>query len=443
MTDTGRDPETLMRDAGALALAERSRDGPRDMVPLAFAERGSLFVPTGDTGLARYGGVIQDEPVWRLRGPRWHRVVRAMLHSPVVKGMLMAVEMLIRQAEWQLDPADDGGTEAQDTADFVESCRRDLWTSWDDTLAQVLSFLPYGFSLFEIVLKRRLGPGGRQPSAFDDGLIGWDDWQPRAQETVTRWRFDRYGRAEAFEQQAPMLSRPVTIPLSRCLHFRAGGYRGSPEGESVLRAVYVDWDGVNKIQLIEAIGIERDLAGLPVFRIPAGLMDPNGTPAQAAAYESYKTMGVNLRQGDQAVVILPSERDDAGNLQYDLTLLSTGGQRQFDTSAVTTRRTTQMTMALLADWLMVGHGRTGSFALSQSKTALFTKAIAAWLSVIADTINGQAIRPLLRANGIDARLAPTLRPGALDETDLGGTAEFVQKLLPLITTLNRDRKSVV
>lgn len=411
---------------------------------MRFAD-GEGFVPVGDAGYSRWGGIILDEPVAKLSGKRWYDIVRLMRYSPIIKGMLFAVEMMIRRTEWMMDPADGEGVnedQAQEIADFVESCRFDMRTPWEDTLAQVVSFLPYGFSLFEVVFKRRLGDEGEPASAADDGRIGWDEWAPRPQDSVVKWLFGARG-VEAFEQQTPSQSAPVTIPLGRCLHFRAGGYWGSPEGESVLRAAYPDWDAINKLQLIEAIGVERDLAGLPVVKIPGRLMDPVQTPDQTI-YNAYKKVARDVRNGDQAGVVFPSERDDKGNEEYTLTLLTSGGARQFDTSAIVTRRATQMTMALLADFLMVGHGKTGSYALSQDKTRLFTTAISAWLDSIANVVNDQAIKPLLRLNGIDARLTPILRPGPLDEADLKATGDFVTALAPLITELNEaDRVALV
>lgn len=421
MTDNGHAPDTLQ------------------VAPVQFVDRGGLFAPVGDTGLTRYGGYV-DDPWQRLTGHRWQRAIRDMLDTPVIRGMVVAVEMLIRRAEWQMEPAKDGGTAAQETADFIDSCRFDMRTPWEDTLAEILSFLPYGYSLHEIVLKRRLGDEGNPSSAADDGLIGWDEWSPRPQDTLIEWVFDDRSHVVGFVQQGANLANRVTIPLSRCLHFRAGGYRGSPEGESVLRAAYVDWDAINKLQRIESIGIERDLAGIPVAWLPAAYLAADRTPQQDAVFQAAKKIVTGMRNGDQAGVVFPREFDEKGNLRMDLSLITTGGSRQFDTGAVISRRATYMTMTLLADFLMVGHGQTGSYALSQDKTRLFTTAISAWIDVIANVINDQAIKPLLRINGIDPRLTPILRPGPLDDADLKGTAEYFKALLPLIEILSAEDK---
>lgn len=443
MSDGGQTPGT------SSALVELNQTMPSIQPDLLrFADPGSAaaYRPSGDYGYARYGGVIYEDVDPRLTGYRWRRTVRLMLTDPVIAGMLRAITMLIRRAEWLMEPAKDGGNAAQEVADFVESCRHDMRGSWPDALAKGLSFLPYGWSILEVVLKRRLGEGSvnRQgvrvnQSAYDDGMIGWDEWAPRAQDTLTRWIFDAWGHVTAVEQQSPNLMGPVEIPLTRCLHFVADDYWGSPEGVSVLRSAYYDWDGIRKIKTTENIGIERDLAGLPVFRVPASLMDPNAQPHVKAAYEEYKRIGTNLRRGDQSVVILPSDvTPETKTPQYDLTLLSTGGQRQIDTSRVIRERTAQMTMSLLADFLTVGHEGSGSYALAQDKTKLFTISLSAWLDLIANVINAQAIRPLVRINGFDTRLTPKLTPGPLDETDLKAIGDFVKAMAPMIDRLNHE-----
>lgn len=408
-----------------------------ELPSLSFADTG--FRAIGDSGIPRFGGIIHDEPVHRLTGVLWMRTVRDMMTtSPVIKGMLFAVEMLIRRAEWIMEPAADGGTAAKEIADFVESCRLDMRTPWEDTLSQIVSFLPYGYSLHEVVYKRRLGTDGEPSSTSDDGRIGWDEWAPRSQDTLVKWVFDPSGHATAFQQQTPSQVSYVEIPLNKCLHFRSGSYKGSPEGESVLRSAVTDWDAINKLQIIEAIGIERDLAGLPVALVPPNILRRDGrTAADTATYNAVRKIVTQVRQNDQAGVVFPLDYDQSGKLLYDFKLLSAGGQRQFDTGAVINRRASHMTMAMLADFLMVGHSSTGSFALSQDKTRLFTTAISAWLDSINNVINDQGIRRLVAINGIDPKLTPKLRPGPLDSPDMGALGSFFTALWPLIQTFNR------
>jgi hypothetical protein len=412
----------------------------REIVSLTDSSRmfAAPMSPIGDSG---FGGYLAEEPVARLSGRVWNRIVREMtVGSPIIKGMLFAVEMLIRRAEWVVVPAEgeEKSSAAQEAVDFVNSCRQDMRIPWEDTLAQILSFLPYGYALFEIVYKRRLGDEGTPWSTSDDGQLGWDFWGPRAQDTIERWIFDPDGQVSAFVQQAPTMGAPVEIPLSRCLHFRAGGYRGSPEGESVLRAAYPDWIAITKLQTIESVGIERNLAGVPVAGIPSKYMTSSASVEEKELFKAVKAMVTSLKRNDQTGIVFPLEYDQNGNLKFKLELMTTGGERPADTGVVISRRSSQMTMAMLADFLMLGHQGTGSYALSQDKTRLFTTAISAWLDLIANVIQDQAIVPLMRINAIDPEIRPRLIPGSLDEVDLQGAASFFSAMWPALQTLDRE-----
>lgn len=71
-------------------------------------------------------------------------------NDDTVGAILFAIKMLIRQVEWHVEP---GGDSAKDkeAAEFVESCMDDMQATWTDTISEILSFLPYGWSFHEIV----------------------------------------------------------------------------------------------------------------------------------------------------------------------------------------------------------------------------------------------------------------------------------------------------
>ena len=75
-------------------------------------------------------------------------------NDPVIGAMLFALERLILNLKWTVDPfKDDNGKSTkqdEDLAKFVESCMNDMEDSWDATVASILSFLVYGWSYCEI-----------------------------------------------------------------------------------------------------------------------------------------------------------------------------------------------------------------------------------------------------------------------------------------------------
>lgn len=376
----------------------------------------------GDTGLQRNGGYIQEEWLPELRGARWRTTLRKMVdQDPIIGGILFAIEMLIRRTEWSVTPASDDPADVEAAA-FVGECLEGLRPSWIATLPEVLSFLPWGWAALEIVYTRR-----------PDGRIGWDAWEIRAQDTLERWEFSADGRPVAFFQRTAG-GREATIPLEKCLHLATTGRRGNPEGRSILRSAYRPWYFKSKIENIEGVGVERDLAGLPVAEVPPHLLDAtNRSAADTAIYNAIASIVANIRRDEQEGVVWPRIFDEAGNSLYELKLLSTGGARQFDTGAIIQRYGSQIAMSVLADFLMLGHEQVGSFALSADKTELFTVALGAWLDAIASAVETQAFARLLALNGMAGRVVFT--HGSVEQANLGALGAFLTSLTGAGATL--------
>ena len=85
-------------------------------------------------------------------------------------------------------------------------------------------------------------------------------------------------------------------------------------------------------------------------------------------------------------------------------------------------------MSILADFILLGHEKIGTQALSVSKIELFMDTIEAWLAGIADVFNQYAIPRLMRLNGISDELFPTLKFSAPRDPDIGILGDYVSKL---------------
>lgn len=385
------------------------------------------FRELGVTGLARDGGVVRDEYLRELQGDRWLAVVREMNNDPVVGAIMFAVEMLLRRVPVSVQPADESAA-AQEQAQFIEQCIGDMSTDWADTLAEILTMLPYGWAYLEVVYKQRGGDvdAPEQRSKYSDGRIGWRKWSIRSQETRERWEFDDTGGVQGMWQRLDN-GAPVLIPIEKALLFRTAQRKGSPEGRSVLRSAYRPWFFKRNIENIEGIGIERDLAGLPVAKVPAEVLAQE-TDAMRAQYTQIKEIITNIRRDEQEGVIWPLVRDDNGNERYTLELLSAAGERQFDTGAIVQRYEQRIAMSVLADFILLGHEAVGSYALSATKASMFKSALQAWLTSIAGVINAHAIPRLLRLNGMDVTLAPQFTFGAVGDVDIETVIAFVKDM---------------
>jgi len=403
------------------------------------------LVELGAMGLRRAGGQVTEEFLVDLQGTRAAQVYREMSdNDPVVGGILFAIEMIPRQIDWMVEP---GGVSAQDAelADFVFGCMHDMATPWVEFIAEVLSMMRFGFAPHEVVYKHRGGPDPGTtvgvtdgierplpPSKFNDGKLGWAKLPIRAQESVFSWVWDDSadgnGELIAMTQQPPPDYIERTIPLSKLLLFRTTTHKGNPEGRSVLRNAYRPWYYKRSIEEIEAIGIERDLAGLPVAKIPRRLFSANATTEERAALAQWTKTVRDVRRDSLEGIVIPVEYDKDGHPLYEFELLTTGGTRQIDTNAVIGRKNVEIATTVLADFILLGHEKVGSFALASSKTKLFSVALGGWLDMVVAVLNEQAIPRLLAVNGLTVENPPRIAYGDLESVDLADLAVYLKTL---------------
>jgi hypothetical protein len=388
-----------------------------------------IFLELGSTGLSRWAGNIYEEWLPDLQGQKAIKVYQEMRdNDPLIGAILFSIKMLCRQASWRVEAA--GNTPGdKEAADFLDSCLYDMNISWQDTISEILSMLVFGWSYHEIVYKQRLGNSrdSTKHSKYNDGKIGWRKLPIRAQETLYEWVFDEDGGVRALKQMPPPDYWIREIPIEKALLFRTEAVKGSPEGKSILRNCYRPWYMKKNIETIEGIGIERDLAGLPIAWVPANIAAPS-TDQERQALQAFKDLVTKVRRDQQEGVVMPLTYNELGNKLYDFTLLSTGSRRQFDTGAVIQRYNTQITQTVMADFIMLGTERVGSFALASSKTHLFAVAIGVYLDEIQGVFNTHAIPRLFALNDFKVDNLPQLRHGDIEDVDLKELGDFIQKL---------------
>ncbi len=381
----------------------------------------------GRVGLNRWGGRISEEFLTELRGSKGMAAYREMSENDdTIGALLFAVENLIRQASWDVQP---GGTDPADdeARDFVISCMDDMAETWSDTISEILSFLVYGWSAHEIVYKRRCGKkrDPRLRSKFDDGLIGWQKLPIRSQDTLYEWLFDDQDNVTGIVQNPPPDFGLITIPADKLLLFKTKSRKGNPEGRSILRNAYRDWYFKRRIQEIEGIGIERDLAGFPVLVAPDGvdIWSTEDEELQSARLAA-ESIVQNIRRDSLEGLVLP--------FGWELKLLSTGGQRQFDTSAIIERYDNRIAMTCMADFILLGHQNVGSFALSSDKTKMFSMAIGVYLDIICEVFNNKAIPALIDINGdhfAGITDYPYLVHGDVEDANLEKLGDYIHKMI--------------
>ena len=387
-------------------------------------------------GSAGSGSVFFEEFLRELQGIRGVEAYQEMAdNDSTIGAILFAIEMLMRQCEFHIQPASDDKADVA-AAEFVESCMDDMERTWADTLSEILSFLTYGWSYHEIVYKRR---GGKTSSPvtnskFDDGLIGWRKLPIRAQDTLYGWEYaPGTDDLTGMTQQPPPDFGQITIPLEKALHFRTRSRKDNPEGRSILRTAYRDWYFKKRLCEIEAYGIERDLAGFPVLYAPPELniWDPTDEDSVAALNKAEYIVS-SIRRDAREGLVLPGKSADGTQSGWELQLLTSGSRRQFDTNAIIDRYNKQIATSVLADFVMLGQQQVGSFALADSKTKIFALAIGTYLDCICEVFNNQAIPRLIDINGEHFKGItgyPTMEHGDIEDTDLMAFSTFLKDMI--------------
>jgi len=390
----------------------------------------------GRSGLKHFGGTLYEEFLPQLTGLRGQKIYKEMAeNSPVIGAMLFAVESLLRSVDWEVEPASQSEKDLE-AAEFLEECRTDMSHTWEDFVSECLSMLIFGWSMFEVVYKKRKGDHKSPTSEFDDGRIGWRKFALRSQDTLYRWEIDDTGGIQGMWQY-PVPSTPtmmrgqhetVLIPIEKALLFRTTSMKNNPEGRSVLRSAYRPWYYSKRIEELEAIGVDRDLAGLPLAKVPIELLGANKTADQQSTFNLIRDIVQKTKRDEQEGIIWPKVLDENGNDLYEFELISSGGRRSFDTGAIIQRYMQQQAMTIMADFILLGHENVGSFALSSDKTELFAVALGAWLDGIEEVLNRHAVPRLFALNDFTLDEYPRFLHGDIEKPDIQQLGAYIQSL---------------
>ena len=327
----------------------------------------SILGVAGDN--TRTGQIRADEFIPELRGKNAIRKYREMRDNDSTIGAVMyAAEQVLRDVKLKVEPANDT-EEAKREADFVESIFDDMDHSLDDHIAESLSSLSYGFAWFEVVYKRRVGPTQRSPkknSKYTDGRLGVRKIACRAPWTVSRFDVeDKSGDVLGIYQDVGYGSGKHYIPTTKSLYYRTTVLNGDPSGRSILRNAYSSYVYLNNLQNIEAIAVERELAGIPIARIPSEYLSADASAAQSGFVGNLQQILRDVKFNEQGYIITPSDTypDKDGsptNIRLvDVELMSSSGTRNLDIDPIVRRYQHDIARSVLSEFLMLGGGNNG------------------------------------------------------------------------------------
>jgi hypothetical protein len=392
------------------------------------------FTEFGSSGLKRFGGGIYEEFLPELAGKGALRLYKEFsTNDPVASSLLFSIKMMARKTNWRVEPASEDARDIE-AALFLEQCMNDMSRPWKEVISEILSMIQYGHAPMELTYKMRSGPNEDEHylgSRYTDNYVGWQSIALRSQDTVLKWEFYPNGEIKGMWQLAPPEYKLTYIPWSKMLLFRTDYSKNNPEGKSILRGAIRPWMFKKHLEEIEAIGAERGVSGIPIAWVPTNIAAPDiDDDAAMAAREAYKSLVANIRRDSQEGIVFPLVYDEKGNKLFDLTLLSTQGNETGNIGVMIERKSREILQVCLAEFIMLGAGKSGSFALSQTKVDLFLQAIGSYLDSIAEVFNSHAIPRLFALNPqFKVEEFPRLEHEGIKDVDLKNMSEYVSKLI--------------
>jgi hypothetical protein len=413
----------------------------------------------GYLGLNIYAGLSEDEIKKELNFPASITTYKQMSYHSTVNSALTLFDNLVGKADWKFKAPKDATEIELNQAKLINEMMQDMeGQTWADFVSEALSCNVFGFAVHEKVYRRRLKANG---SKYNDGIIGWKKLPIRNQETISRFVFSDDGNDilgvrqdlsrvnDPYNRYSKRTENVVVLPRSKIMLFRAGKHKGDPYGKSPLRDAYLAWRFLSVIEEIEANGVAKDLAGLPVLKLPPQYLAADASPDQKAIRAYYENVMRNLQMNQQSALILPQAYDqDTRQPLFSLELLSLNGSKAMDTSKIKEYYKNLILTSLFADLLVMGQTGGGSFALGQIKSSLSGNAAEAMLKKITQVINEDLVRQTYELNGWDTARMGTMDYDNIQTEDLESFSKAIQRyastgMLEIDRpVLNRVRESV-
>jgi hypothetical protein len=413
----------------------------------------------GYLGLNIFNGVSNAELKRELNFPNSINTFKQMSYHSTVNSALTLYDNMINKVDWLFKPVVNATEQEKKEAEIINEMMNDLTDqTWSEFISEALSANMYGFSVHEKVYRRRLKSNG---SKFDDGLIAWKKLPIRNQETIEKFIFTEDGNeikgvkqnlsavSDVYNRYTSRTNNEVVLPRSKVMLFRAGRHKGDPFGKSMLRDAYLAWRFLSVIEEIEANGVAKDLAGLPVLKLPPQYLSSDASPDQKAIRAYYENVMRNLQLNQQSALILPQAHDpDTKQPLFELELLSLNGGKAMDTSRIKEYYKNLILTSLFADILVMGQSGGGSNALGQIKNSLSSTAAESMLRKIRDVINEDLIKQTYELNGWNTSRMGHMDFDNLQSEDLEAFSKAVQRFASTSVieidraVLNRVRESI-
>lgn len=349
----------------------------------------------GYSGVPAWGGKIAGfdlDPVEAWQVPtRWDTIDR-MMTDPDIGAVLAALTLPILAAPLDVEPASDDPF-AIELADFINAQLGGMSTSLAGHRFEVMRYLAWGARAFEIVM-------------VDDGKGGYSlrKLALRPNKTILSWHVDDHGGPDGLTQQTPSDTKRLTMDrLLMFVHQREGG---DITGRSIMRDIYRPWLIIDDLARVGVVAVERHGAGLPVLHY---------TGTSPTEKDLYERAMMAIRAHTKGYLLLANGVESMADFEIkgvSGTVLDPVPQMAWHQATLYRR--------MLAQFMLLGSGDVGSFALSADQSGFFLQALRFVTGEVDDIYTRHLVPKLVGYNwaNVDSTLLPRVVTGALDRRDV-------------------------
>lgn len=375
----------------------------------------------GASGSVITAGLLMDQDYNPdLRTPMlYHTYDRMRKSDGQVRSALSVIKLPLLSVDWFIEPASDDPQDVE-IAKYIEDGLMNMTITWHNTLRQALLMLDYGALPYEKVWE------------IKDGLVNLRKLAPRMPQTITEWQVDDTGGLKGIKQNAWRNNtfEVIEIPVDKLLLF-VNELEGSDyRGQSILRAAYKHWYYKDKLYIIDAISKERHGMGIDVGTLKGADADDD----DRADLENALMM---VHAHENQFFIEQEER-------YTYRVEGIQGNVANSLDSIE-HHDLRILRSVLAEFLAMGAGSSGSLAMHKDKSSFFIMSLEAIATNVCDTFNRYLIPQWCDYNWkVGEAGYPRLQHSRLDTRDITALAESMAKFIDSgVLTPGRDLEEEV
>lgn len=358
----------------------------------------------GATGTVILGGIIQDDEYNNeLNGTARYEIVDKMRKSDAtVRASLLVVKLPLLSANWFMQPASDDKRDIEISDTVQWNLKEAMSVSWDEFLREALLYLDFGHYVFE-KLWRVDEYNGRQITVLDKLAA-------RLPRTIYRWETED---GQPGITQHTLEKGYVSIPNEKLLKLTNEKEGSNQYGQTILRAAYKHWYIKDNLYKIDAIAHERQGLGIPYVKPPTNA----GKTDKAKARELIQ----NIRANEKGYLDIPEG--------WEVGFLDMKSSTTRNPENTIKHHDRQIPKSVLAQFLELGAGSVGSYALQEGQGDLFMLAEQSYANYIRDALQKSVVKQIVDMNYDNVKSYPKLMYERIGTIDVGTLSTALQRFM--------------